>query len=213
MNCQSRRLSQNAARPKLRGVGTDAGPIPGTRPMSRIAIPAPEAVPAASQPVLGAVAQQLGRVPNLFRLVALSPAALQGYTAFSAALGKALDLKTRERIALAVAEVNGCGYCLSAHTYLGQNLAKLSEAETALNRRGVSSDARAGAAMRFAVQVAKARGKVADADIAAVRAAGYSDAQIVEIVAVVAENVLTNLMNNVADTDIDFPVVAVAAAA
>jgi uncharacterized peroxidase-related enzyme len=181
--------------------------------VSRISIPAREAAPAASQPLLDAVQKQLGVVPNLFRLVALSPAALQGYLGLSGALTKALDVKTRERIALAVAQVNGCDYCLSAHTYLGLNLAKLDTAEVALNRKGASGDARADAAVHFAATITRTRGKVGEADIAAVRAAGYSDAQIVEIVAVVAENVLTNFLNNVAETDIDFPIVRAADAA
>lgn len=181
--------------------------------MSRIAIPSREDAPAAAAPLLDAVAKQLGVVPNLFRLVSLSPAALQGMLGLSGALTKALDVKTRERIAIAVAQVNGCDYCLSAHTYLGLNLAKIDGAEIALNRRGASSDPKAHAAVRFAAKVAEARGKVTDADLQAVRMAGFADAQIVEIVALVAENVLTNFVNNVAETDIDFPVVRTAAAA
>jgi uncharacterized peroxidase-related enzyme len=181
--------------------------------MSRIAVPTQQATPAASQPLLDAVRQQLGVVPNLFRLVSLSPAALQGYLGLNGALARALDLKTRERIALAVAQVDGCDYCLSAHTYLGLNFAKLDAAEIARNRRGASSDPKADAAVHFAARVAETRVKVADADLAAVRAAGFSDAQVVEIVAVVAENVLTNFVNNVAETDIDFPVARAAEAA
>jgi uncharacterized peroxidase-related enzyme len=181
--------------------------------MSRIAIPARDDAPAASKPILDAVAKQLGVVPNLFRLVALSPAALAGYTGLSGALTRALDVKTRERIALAVAQVDGCDYCLSAHTYLGLNLAKLSPEEIALNRQGRSGDAKADAAVRFAAKVAESRGHVADADLAAIRAAGFSDAQVVEIVAIVAENVFTNFVNEVAKTDIDFPAVRAAEAA
>ena len=89
--------------------------------MPRISQPATiAATPAASQPLLEAVVKQLGSAPNLFRLVATSPQALEGYLALSGALGQgALPAATRERIALAIAEVNGCDYCLSAHTYLG----------------------------------------------------------------------------------------------
>jgi uncharacterized peroxidase-related enzyme len=152
-------------------------------------------------------------IPNLFRLVAASTAALSGLTSFSGALSKALDVKTRERIAIATAQVNGCDYCLSAHTYLGLNLAKLGPAEIALNRQGGSTDPKAAAAVRFATQVAETRGKVTCADIAAVKLAGFRDAQIIEIVAVVAENFLTNLINNVAETDIEFPEVRTADAA
>ncbi len=153
--------------------------------MSRITIPAREALPSGSQPLLDAVEKQLGVVPNLFRLVALSPAALQGYLGLKGALGKALDVRTRERIALAVAQVNGCDYCLSAHSYLGLNLAKIDSAEIALNRKGASSDAKASAAVAFAAKVAQSRGKIGDADLRAVRSAGFSDAQIVEIIALV----------------------------
>jgi uncharacterized peroxidase-related enzyme len=181
--------------------------------MSRIAIPDRADAPAGSQAVLDAVNAQLGVVPNLFRLAAVSPAAVTGMTSLSGALARALDVKTRNRIAVAVAQVNGCDYCLSAHTYLGLNLARLAPEEIALNRQGASSDPKAAAAVRFAAQVAETRGKVADADLAAVRAAGFSEAQVVEIVAVVAENFFTNLLNNVAQTDIDFPVFLTAEAA
>ena len=111
--------------------------------MSRIATPASiEASPAASQPLLQAVQKQLGSVPNLFRVVGNSPAALDGYLGLNGALAKGkFDAKTRERIALTVAEINGCGYCLAAHTYLGKNIAKLDDAEIAANRSGMSNDA------------------------------------------------------------------------
>lgn len=177
--------------------------------MSRIPTPAAiEDAPAASQPLLEAVKKKLGVAPNLFRLVATSTAALTGYLNLSAALEKgALPAQTRERIALAVAEINGCGYCLSAHAYIAKNLAKLDDAEIAANRNGASNDATADAAVRFAARVATARGHVSDADLQAVRQAGFSDAQIVEIVLHVALNTFTNHINEVAQTEIDFPVV------
>jgi len=181
--------------------------------MPRLTVPARDDVPADSKPILDAVEKQLGVVPNMFRLIASSPAALQGYTANNAALARTLDVKTRERIALAVAQVNGCDYCLSAHTYLGLNLAKISGEEIALNRMGRSGDPKAHAAVRFAASVARERGRVADTDIEAVRKAGFSDGQIVEIIAVTAENIFTNLLNVVAGTDIDFPVVQASEAA
>jgi len=181
--------------------------------VSRIAIPAREDAPATSQSLFDAVEKQLGVVPNLFRLVGLSPAALEGYLGLNGALGRTLDAKTRERIALAVAQANGCDYCLSAHTYLGLNLSKIDETEIALNRNGHSGDAKADAALVFARKVLDTRGRVSDADLAAVRLAGFSDAQVIEIVVSVAVNVLTNYVNNVAQTDIDFPVVLAAQAA
>jgi uncharacterized peroxidase-related enzyme len=181
--------------------------------VSRLAIPARDDVPEASKPILDAVHKQLGVVPNMFRLIASSPAALQGFAANNGALTKTLDVKTRERIALAVAQVNGCDYCLSAHSYLGLNLAKISPQEVALNRQGRSSDATADAAVRFAAKIVRERGRVTEADIRSVRDAGFSDGQIVEIVAVAVENVFTNLLNIVAETEIDFPVVLAAEAA
>ena len=180
--------------------------------MSRLTIPTVEAAPAASQPLLAAVNAQLGVVPNLFRLVGTSPAALQGLLGLSGALGKTLDARTRERIALATAQVNGCDYCLSAHSYLATNLAKLSDAEITLNRNGHSGDAKADAAVVFAAKVARSKGKISDGDVAAVKLAGFSEAQVIEIVANVALNVFTNFVNNVAETEIDFPVVRAEAA-
>jgi len=183
--------------------------------MPRLSTPTTvDAAPATSRPLLDAVKKQLGVVPNLFRLVANSPAALEGYLGLSAALAKgALAPQTRERIALAVAEINGCDYCLSAHTYLGKNLAKLDDAEIAANRAGASNDAKADAAVRFAARVVRQRGHVGDEDVRVLKAAGYDDAQVVEIVMHVALNTWTNYINEVGKTDIDFPLVTAAKAA
>lgn len=183
--------------------------------MSRIPTPATVAdAPEASRPLLEAVKKQLGSVPNLFRLVATSPQGLEGFLGLSSALGKGdLPAQTRERIALAVAEINGCGYCLSAHAYLGKNLAKLDDAEIDANRSGHSNDAKADAAVQFAAKVTRARGHVSEGDLQAVRDAGYTDAQVIEIVGHVVLNTLTNYVNEVFKTDIDFPVVEVRKAA
>jgi uncharacterized peroxidase-related enzyme len=182
--------------------------------MSRIATPQSiETSPEASRPLLQAVRKQIGSVPNLFRVVANSPAALEGHVGLNGSLAKGrLDGATRERIALAVAEINGCDYCL-AHSYLAKNLAKLDDAEIAANRNGSSNDRKADAAVRFAMKVAQERGHVANADLEAVRAAGLGDAEIIEIVVHVALNTLTNYVNEVAQTDIDFPSVAARKAA
>jgi uncharacterized peroxidase-related enzyme len=183
--------------------------------MSRIPTPATiDAAPSASHPLLEAVKKQLGVVPNLFRLVSNSPAALEGYLALSGALNKGkLPAQTRERIALAVAEINGCGYCLSAHTYLGKNLSKLEDAEIAANRSGASTDPKADAAVRFAAKVVRERGHVGEDDVRAVKEAGYDDGQVIEIVLHVALNTWTNYVNEVAKTEIDFPRVTIRKAA
>ena len=126
--------------------------------MSRLTISLRDEVPAEAKPLLDSVEEQLGVVPNLYRLVATSPAALGGLLGLHTALGRTLDAKTRERIALAIAQANACDYCLSAHTYLGLNVAKIDEAEIALNRAGHSADATADAAVVFARKVLEARG-------------------------------------------------------
>ena len=177
--------------------------------MNRIKLPTPDQTPVASLPLLDAVKKQLGVVPNLMKLLGNSPAALEGYLSLNGALSKGgLDAKTRERIALAIAEINGCNYCLSAHSYLGKNVAKLDDAEILANRSGNSSDPKAAAAIRFGVRVAQERGHINDADLNAVQAAGYTQAEIVEIVMHVALNTLTNYVNVVAQTEIDFPLVS-----
>jgi uncharacterized peroxidase-related enzyme len=177
--------------------------------MSRLQTPATiEDAPQASQPLLEAVKKQLGVVPNLFRMVSTSPTALEGYLSLSGALSKGkLPAPTRERIALAVAELNGCSYCLSAHSYLGKNLAKLDDAEITANRNGASNDPKADAAIRFAAKVVRERGHLNTQDVAAVKQAGYDDGQILEIVLHVALNTWTNYINEIAQTEIDFPVV------
>lgn len=176
--------------------------------MSRISIPRVEESLEASKPLLDAVKKQLGVVPNLMRLVGHSPAALEGYLALNGATQKgALGAALRERIALATAEYNGCDYCLSAHSYLGQHVAKLPAAEIEAARAGHSGDERAEAALRFAGRVLASHGQVADADLEDVRAAGFGEGEILEIVVNVALNVLTNYVNNVARTDVDFPLV------
>lgn len=182
--------------------------------MSRISIPSVETSIEASKPLLAAVKQQLGVVPNLMKLVGHSPAALEGYLSLNGALAKGkLSVQLRERIALAIAEFNGCDYCLSAHSYLAANVAKISGSEIDAARDGRSDDARTAAALHFARRVAEARGRVSDADLAALRAADFDEASVVEIVLNVALNVLTNYVNNVAATDIDFPVVTARSAA
>jgi uncharacterized peroxidase-related enzyme len=182
--------------------------------MSRISIPTVETSLEASRPLLAAVQKQLGLVPNLMKLVGHSPAALEGYLSLNGALNKGkLDGKMRERIALAVAEYNGCDYCLSVHDYLGRNMMKLSGGEIDAARDFHSEDPRADAALRFARRVTELRGRVSDADLAALRDAGFDEASTIEIVITVALNVLTNYVNNVALTDIDFPKVSARSAA
>ena len=164
--------------------------------MARLAIPTIESAPTKSQPILQNYQKVLGVVPNFFALISQSPDALKAIADMHGALGKSLGHKTRERIHVMTAEVNGCNYCLSAHTYLGAKLQGLSTEDMELNREGHSTDPQADAALQFAYKIARSRGHIEDADVEAVRAAGYSDTQIVDIVAETAFSFITNLFNN-----------------
>jgi uncharacterized peroxidase-related enzyme len=182
--------------------------------MSNMTVPASiDAAPEASRPLLETVKVQMGRVPNMFLMFANSPAALRGYLGLSDALAKgALNRQTRDRIALAIGQLNGCNYCLSAHTYFGGKFSKLEGAEMAANRQGTSQDAKADVAVHFAVKLAQQRGQIDSSDVAALRTTGYSDAEILEIIAHVALNTLTNYVNEALDTPVDFPLVQADAA-
>jgi uncharacterized peroxidase-related enzyme len=173
--------------------------------MSRFNLVQPQQAEGQTQELLDAVGKQLGRVPNLMKALANSPAALQSYLAFHGALGKGqLDLRTRERIALAIGEANACQYCVSAHTALG-NRAGLDESEIAAAREGWSADPRGDAAVKFALALMEHRGEATAAEFNALREAGFDDGQIVEIVVHVALNVLTNFIARSGQIDIDFP--------
>ena len=175
--------------------------------MSRLNQVNPANAEGRAKDLLDIVKQKLGAAINLTQVMANQPAVLDGYLAFSGALvGGALSPKTREAIALAVAGFNGCEYCASAHTFISKNL-KVDEAETRLNQQGQSSDARIQAVLTLVCRILETRGQVTDADIADARSEGLSDADVTEVVAQVALNQFTNYLNNVARTDIDFPVV------
>jgi uncharacterized peroxidase-related enzyme len=174
--------------------------------MSRIPVPAIEHAPAESQALLAGVKRRLGTVPNMYRIIANSPAALEAFLGFYSALDKGdVNPLTRERIALAVAEANGSDYCLSALTHRVRKAAMLDDAEITANRSGASNDIKADAAVRFAAKLARERAQVSEADVEAIQRAGYSDAEIVEVIANVAINVFANIINKALKTDIDFP--------
>jgi uncharacterized peroxidase-related enzyme len=154
-----------------------------------------------------AIQKQLGTVPNMMRTMAQSSSVLDAYLGFGAALRTGrLPVSLHEQIALAVAEINSCDYCLSAHTALGRG-AGLSNDELTASREARAVDPKAAAALKFARAVVERRGDVRDQDLAGVRAAGYTDGDIAEIIAHVALNVFTNYFNRAAHTEIDFPLV------
>jgi uncharacterized peroxidase-related enzyme len=176
--------------------------------MPHIAIPKREDAPAESRAVLDSVNKTLGFVPNLQRLMSISPNALGGWAALIGSLAKTLDVKTRDGIALAVSEADCCDYCLAAHSYIAGNMAKIPSEEIGLNREGRSSDPKRQAAVAFAKALIETHGKVSDAQFAAVKEAGWMDANIVEMIALTAQFLLTNFMNNAVQTPIDFPEVS-----
>lgn len=172
---------------------------------ARLALIDPARATGPQKELLDAVKAKLGIVPNLTRVLANSPAALKSYLDFSGALaGTSLSARQREQLALAVAEVNACGYCLSAHTLIGGKLG-LKEAQVLDARRGLADDPKTAALLKLARRLVLERGHVKDADLRAVREAGASDGEIAETVAVVALNLFTNYFNHVAATPIDFP--------
>jgi uncharacterized peroxidase-related enzyme len=175
--------------------------------MQRIPALSIDNAPAASQVLLQAVQKQIGMVPNIFKTIAHSPAALSFALSAGETLSKTkLPAALREQLALVTAGANACDYCASAHTLMGKG-AGVAADELARNLRGQSATERTQAALSFAAAIVQERGRVSDAQLQAVRAAGYDDAEVVEIVAVVVSNIFTNYFNHIAGTVIDFPVV------
>lgn len=179
--------------------------------MSRITALNPEHVPVESKPTLDAFTKNIGFTPNMMANFAHSPIAFNAWNTLRVALGKVLDVKTRDSIGLAVSEVNGCNYCLGVHSFTA-TMAKLSDDEIILARQGRASEPKRDAAVQFARKVIQSRGHIHDADLEAVRSAGYTDANIIEIIALVATYSLTNFLNNVFDPEKDFPAVTPAGA-
>jgi uncharacterized peroxidase-related enzyme len=176
--------------------------------MARLNTVQPEAATGNLKRLFDGVQHKLGMVPNMIRAMANSPAIAEGYVQLSGALSHGrLSGKVREQLALAISEANGCDYCLAAHTAIGKMFG-LTENQIRDARHGESVDAKTDVLLRFARKVNETHGKVSDDDLAEVRAAGFDDGAIAEVVGEVALNVLTNYFNNVAETTVDFPAVA-----
>ena len=155
--------------------------------------------------LLDAVQKKMGRVPNIFRAMAASPAALGAYLAFSEGLAKAsLGVALREQISLAVSQSGNCDYCIAAHTALGR-AAGLTDEQMLAARRGGGTDPRATAALALARKIVQTRGDVTDADVAHARKAGLDDAALVEVLAVTVQNLFTGYFNHMNGTESDFP--------
>jgi uncharacterized peroxidase-related enzyme len=173
--------------------------------MNRIQQIDPASATGKTKQLLDAVNAKLGIVPNLTRVLANAPAALEGYLNFSGALaGGGLSAKVREQIALAVAQGNHCDYCLSAHTFIGGKVG-LAANDIASARQAVGAADKDDAILKLALSIVVQRGEVSDAALKNARAAGLTDAEIVETTANVALNIFTNYINHVAQTVVDFP--------
>ena len=162
---------------------------------------------------LATAKKMFGGTPNLVTTAANAPSTLGAILGMFANVGKGtLGAKVGEQIAIAVAQSNSCGYCLSAHTVIGE-MHGLDPAELAAAKRAGSMNPKTAAVLKLAVAINQSRGQVSDAVLADARKAGVTGAEIVEVVGHVALNVFTNYLNNVSGTAIDFPVVALDAAA
>ena len=169
----------------------------------------PETATGKAADLLAQVHKSLGVTPTMTKVMANSPALLQGYLALSGAVaGGTLKPAVRERLAIATAQLNGCEYCLSAHTYVGANIAKVDAAELDRARRAESSDAHVAALLKLSNAIAENAGDVDDVDLKTARAEGVTDVEIGEIVANLALNTMTNYFNILAHVDNDWPVVS-----
>lgn len=179
--------------------------------MSRIQALEPAAAGTQAKAMLEGIQKQFGALPNLFKVLAHSPAALQFYVGQIEALAHGvLDRQLREQLAVVIAGANHCDYCASAHTLMGKG-AGLTPAELAQNLHGRSDKPRTEAALQLARAMLEHRGEVSDEDLKAARAAGYSEAELVEIAAHVGMNIFTNYFNRLAQTQVDFPLVSTSA--
>ncbi len=168
---------------------------------------------AATAATLNAVKAKIGMIPNLFATLAKSPTALNSLLGMNETIANgALSASEREIIALATSQANSCHYCVSAHTLLGKN-AGLNAQQMLSARAGNGSETRAGAIAGFTKALVEQRGHVDPATLDQFKNAGLSEADLLEIIVNVVATTLTNYTNNVARTDIDFPVVALQLAA
>ncbi len=178
--------------------------------MPRLQAVDPATASGVAKDLLDTVNRKMGRVPNVFAHMAASPVALEAFLAFSGALAKGtLDAKLRELIAIAVAETNGCQYCLSAHMALGKN-AGLSENELKKARDTQSDNPKYDAALTFVRNLMLRQRDITDGDVNVVKEAGFTDGEIAEIIANVSLNIYTNYFNLVVEPEIDFPKVELA---
>jgi uncharacterized peroxidase-related enzyme len=178
--------------------------------MSRLSVPNLESDTGASGQVYAQIKKAIGSVPNTFAAIAAhGPAALKSVLAADAVLAAGtLTKRDQEVIKLVISAAGGCDYCVAAHSYLAKIVGVKPEALKQIREGQASGDAKRDALVRYVRKLAQSSGTVNDEDFAAIKAAGYSDAQLVEISLAFATTVFTNVFNRINDTEIDFPAVA-----
>jgi len=178
--------------------------------MSRIHTPALETATGATAEVYAQIRKAIGQVPNTFAAIgAHGPAALKTILQADAVLAAgSLSKQDQETIKLAVSEAAGCDYCVAAHSLLGKLAGLAPEVLKHIRDGRPTGDARRDALVRFVRLLARTSGTITDDEFAAIRAAGYSDAQLVDISLAIAVTSFTNIFNRINDTAIDFPAVA-----
>jgi uncharacterized peroxidase-related enzyme len=178
--------------------------------MSRLSVPSLESATGATAEIYGQIKKAVGNVPNTFAAIgAYGPAALKSVIAADGVLAVgALTKRDQETIKLVVSSVAGCDYCVAAHSMLGKLAGLKPEVLKQIRDGEPTGDAKRDALIRFVRTLAETSGTVSDDDFAAIKAAGYSDAQLVDISLAFATTVFTNVFNRINDTDIDFPAAA-----
>lgn len=153
------------------------------------------------------IRDMLGFVPNLYRAAASQPAVLSALLNLESELSRGnFDPRTRKAIGLAISAANRSDYCVSAFAAISKDL-MVDDTEIAERLEGKSDNTRLQAKLSFALVVLEKYGRISDEDIDAAHKAGLSDGDIMEIVGNVVESIFTNYINNVAQPEIDFPVV------
>lgn len=149
--------------------------------------------------------KNMGKVINIFQNMGNSATTLKAFLGLSeAANHTSIPPKLREQIALIVGQANHCQYCLSAHTALAKGLG-MADPDILKARRGESVEAKGQAILKFAKTVVEKRGNVSDQEVSSLKAAGVTDAELVEVILVIVVNMFTNYFNLITDPKIDFP--------
>lgn len=176
--------------------------------MRQFTVPTRDEVSENNQAIFDNLNTSLGFVPNLYAYYAKNETALGDYLALQNRKST-LKAKEREVINLITSQINGCEYCQSAHTVLGK-MNGFSENEILELRSGSASfDAKLDALVRFTADVVNNKGKATQESKDAFFAAGYSEANMIDVVIVVGDKVISNYIHNLTGFAIDFPLAPV----